>query len=235
MEEKTGKSTVRVEEQSLRKASTTSPSISSETSTVPPSPARRSIRAAFRHHTRNVHRTLRNAVPALENVFPFDKNDLKQLDLEKLHPRNAPLFPRNGFIGLFGSLLTLVLTAAILLAANNRHAPVPWGKFGLAPNSILSGILSLNSFCLSMAFAEGATIAWWYHAAHPDSTAAELHQTWSYAASKRAAFTAGRRINYVALATIFVALVVSLQSPKFRFVSILIAPSRSTVLSCSLH
>lgn len=148
-----------------------------------------------------------NSPPTTQPMYPFEHRDIRSFDPEMLRPGVAPAFPRNGFFGLIGSVCTLFLTLIILFFVNGRHQ---WkGRVSITPASLISGILSLNGFFVSMAFAEGATIAWWFNARAPGTTLDQLHHNWSVGASKKDAVLAGRKLNYVALATLFVALVVS--------------------------
>jgi hypothetical protein len=121
--------------------------------------------------------------------------------------RNAPLkrqanFPYIGFVGLVGSALTVLASWAILFALNHREV---LAIDFLTPASWLSAILSANNILLHLALTEGVNVAWWYRATTKQAPAAELHDTWTYGTSLSSAVLSGKKLNYVALATIAVA------------------------------
>ncbi|EXJ60470.1 hypothetical protein A1O7_04623 [Cladophialophora yegresii CBS 114405] len=75
----------------------------------------------------------------------------------------------------------------------------------LKPASWLSAILSANSVFLHIALTEGVTMAWWFMASRKSATVRDIHDTWTMGQSLSAVLLAGKRFNYVALATLFVA------------------------------
>ncbi|KAJ9614529.1 hypothetical protein H2200_002666 [Cladophialophora chaetospira] len=83
------------------------------------------------------------------------------------------------FMAITGSALTPFVSLAILLGV--RGDPV-WPNSGItkvvSPASLLSALLSLNSFLISFAWAQGATSAWWRRTKTPHVTYGELHRTW---------------------------------------------------------
>jgi hypothetical protein len=63
----------------------------------------------------------------------------------------------------------------------------------------------VNSVCLHIALSEGNNIAWWFRATRSEATIQDLHEFWTYGTSTVAALSSGRKFNYIALATLFVA------------------------------
>jgi hypothetical protein len=63
----------------------------------------------------------------------------------------------------------------------------------------------VNSVCLHIALTEGHNIAWWFRATRTDATIQDLHEIWAYGTSTVSALSSGRKFNYIALATLFVA------------------------------
>ena len=111
--------------------------------------------------------------------------------------------PWTGLIGLVGALTTAFLSFAVLKSIDGAQS---WtGSSGLKPASFISVILSANSILLHIALSEGVNVAWWYKANQKHTTAGELHEYYAYGNSLFAALKAGRRFNYVSLATIFIA------------------------------
>lgn len=113
-------------------------------------------------------------------------------------------FPWLGLACLLIALATLVFSFLIFHFIN--HEPEIESKY-LKPASWLSAIVSVNSIALHVALAEGVTTAWWYKASKADVTLQELHETWNMGTSTMAVLLAGKKFNYVAMATIFVATV----------------------------
>jgi hypothetical protein len=66
-------------------------------------------------------------------------------------------------------------------------------------------LLSANSVCLHIALTEGHNIAWWFRATRSDATIQDLHEFWAFGTSTVSAIKSGRKFNYIALATLFVA------------------------------
>lgn len=75
----------------------------------------------------------------------------------------------------------------------------------LKPASWLSAMISANSIALHIALSEGVTVAWWYKASRSDVTLRELHDTWVMGTSTMGVLFSGKRFNYVAMGTLFVA------------------------------
>ena len=66
-------------------------------------------------------------------------------------------------------------------------------------------MISANSIALHVALSEGVTIAWWYRASRAGVTLRELHDTWVMGTSTIGVLFSGKRFNYVAMGTLFVA------------------------------
>ena len=131
------------------------------------------------------------------SFFPWQ--DTKRLRRDQLMQKAT--FPWVGFLGLVGAAVTVVLSFVILRSIDGHE--VFQSKY-VKPAAWLSVILSANSILLHMAMTEGVNISWWYRASNERATAGQLHDTWAFGTSLASALTAGRRFNYLALATIFV-------------------------------
>ncbi|KIW72176.1 hypothetical protein PV04_00393 [Phialophora macrospora] len=131
--------------------------------------------------------------------FPWsaDKAEVKIQDITK-----ARYVPWLGIGALVLSGMT-ILFSWIVLKVIDGHMQKD-GRY-LKPASWLSVILSANSVLLGFAISEGITIAWWYTVSRTNATIRDIHEAWSLGSSIFAAIRAGKRFNYVALATIFVA------------------------------
>lgn len=119
-------------------------------------------------------------------------------------------FPWQGLIGLIGAALTVVASWGLLFGCNDTQQwqqSRPQVAKVLTPAAILSAIISANGILLHMAFSSGMSIAWWLRASKSKATVGELHETWVYSSGILGAVQAGRRFNYVALATIVVAMI----------------------------
>lgn len=121
---------------------------------------------------------------------------------------NKASFPVKGFVGLVGSVLTVLCSWALLFASNNTQQweqRYPSVARVLQPASILSAIISANGILLHMAFSDGMAIAWWLRATKARVPVDDLHATWATGSSALDAIKAGKRFNYIALATIVIA------------------------------
>jgi hypothetical protein len=121
---------------------------------------------------------------------------------------NKASFPVKGFVGLVGSVLTVLCSWALLFASNNTQQwaqRYPSVARVLQPASILSAIISANGILLHMAFSDGMAIAWWLRATKARVPVDDLHATWATSSSALDAIKAGKRFNYIALATIVIA------------------------------
>lgn len=119
-------------------------------------------------------------------------------------------FPVKGFVGLVGAVLTVLCSWALLFASSNTQQweqRFPTVAKILQPASILSAIISANGILLHLAFGEGMTIAWWLRATRTGTTPSELHDAWLASSSPLGAVQSGKRFNYMALATIVVAMI----------------------------
>lgn len=117
-------------------------------------------------------------------------------------PAHPSQFPWIGFICLLTSLSTVIFTFIIFFNINQH---VEFLNKYVKPASWLSAIVSVNSIALHIALNEGVTNAWWYKASRSDVTMQELHETYTMGTSTMAVLLAGKKFNYVAMATIFVA------------------------------
>ena len=138
----------------------------------------------------------------LPGFFPWKKSPHDKIRFKKAS------VPVKGFTGLVGAVLTVLCNWALLFASNNTQQweeRYPYVAKVLQPASILSAIISANDILLHMAFSEGMTIAWWLRATQARATVGDLHETWLTSSSLLDAVQAGKRFNYIALATIVIA------------------------------
>ncbi|KIW68717.1 hypothetical protein PV04_04641 [Phialophora macrospora] len=131
--------------------------------------------------------------------FPWsaDNGEVKMQDITK-----ARYVPWLGLCAMILSGMT-ILFSWIVLKVINGH--VQKEESYLKPASWLSAILSGNSVLLHIALSEGVTTAWWFMASRKNATVRDIHDMWSMGQSLSAVLLAGKRFNYVALATLFVA------------------------------
>src|SRR5271169_6281156 len=107
-------------------------------------------------------------------------------------------FPWYGIGALFGSVLGIVASIAILIASDKK----PISDWTFQPTVYLSIASTLTNITLYFAFTKGVTISWWRRAMKDETHLADLHRYWDYGSSLWAASTAGRRFNLVALACV---------------------------------
>jgi hypothetical protein len=142
--------------------------------------------------------------------FPWsaDKAEVKIQDITK-----ARYVPWLGLGALALSGMTILFSWIVLRVIDGNMQQE--GKY-LKPASWLSAILSANSVFVGFAISEGVTIAWWYTVSRTDATIRDIHEAWSLGSNIFAVLRAGKRFNYVALATLFVASVpINGKSPRY--------------------
>ena len=104
---------------------------------------------------------------------------------------------------MLGALFGVVAGVLVLRFSNKQ----PIENWSVQPTVYLAIASAATSIFLHFAFIEAVTVAWWYRAMKPNATISDLHRTWHYGQSLRAAVTSGRHFNAIALASILVALV----------------------------
>lgn len=131
--------------------------------------------------------------------FPWsvEKEEIKIQDVRK-----SRFVPWVGILALIGSALTILFSWIVLHVIDGK--PQVESSY-LKPASWLSAILSANSVLLHVALSEGVTTAWWFTASRKYATVRDIHEAWAQGHSLSAVLLSGRRFNYVALATLFVA------------------------------
>jgi hypothetical protein len=94
------------------------------------------------------------------SFFPWQETHDEDAKISHFSFRKLARFPAQGAVGIIGSVLTPILSWAILRIFNNsiitelpKHLPNPavW----------LSVVLSLNALFLHMAVSKGLAITWW--------------------------------------------------------------------------
>lgn len=141
--------------------------------------------------------------PTHARFFPWIKDE----ESHKAPLRDATSKPWLGILALTGSGCTSLLSLMVLLFIHNRAVWPDTGIYKLMqPASWLSALISINSTLLHIALTEGVTVAWWFKAGKPTTTVADLHDVWATGTSTVAAFQKWKKLNYVSLATLFVAI-----------------------------
>lgn len=110
--------------------------------------------------------------------------------------------PILGFAALLGALLGVGASIAILIKSDGQ----PTKSWSLQPTVYLAIASTVTNIALHFALTEGVTVAWWRRASKENTSIADLHRHWSYGNSLWAAFTSGKHVNMVAIASIFVAI-----------------------------
>lgn len=122
--------------------------------------------------------------------------------------RHTKVIPWKGIIALAISALTTILSLVLLLVLQCRKELWPttgWGRV-MQPASFISAFMSLNGAALHVALMEGVTVAWWYRATRPTANLEELHSLWYTGTSSFSAAQNLRKLSYVSLAALFVAI-----------------------------
>ncbi|OCT52683.1 hypothetical protein CLCR_09831 [Cladophialophora carrionii] len=145
------------------------------------------------------HRMLNGTRTWASRFFPWsaDNGEVNIQDVAK-----ARYVPWLGLMAMILSGMTILFSWIVLKVVDGD---VQKEESYLKPASWLSAILSGNSVLLHIALSEGVTTAWWFMASRRNATVRDIHETWSMGQSLSAVLLAGKRFNYVALATLFVA------------------------------
>lgn len=121
---------------------------------------------------------------------------------------SAKTFPWKGIAALLVSLLTTAGSFVILWRMQARQELMPttgiWRV--MQPASLISALMSINGAALHIALLEGVTVAWWYRATLPTANLGELHSLWATGTSSVEAAINIRRLSWVSLAALFVAI-----------------------------
>jgi hypothetical protein len=110
--------------------------------------------------------------------------------------------PWKGLGALILSLAGVIVSATILLVSNGDDV----GRWKFQPTVYLSIASTVTNIAHTYALFEGVTVAWWHKALKDGTTVADLHRVWSFGNSFLAAVWAGRHFNWIALASILVAI-----------------------------
>ncbi|OCT54389.1 hypothetical protein CLCR_00809 [Cladophialophora carrionii] len=145
------------------------------------------------------HRVVNGTRFWASRFFPWsaDKAEVKLHDITK-----ARYVPWLGLGALALSGLTILFSWIVLRVIDGHRQRE---ERYLKPASWLSAILSGNSVLLGFAMSEGITIAWWFTVSRRNVTVRDIHEAWSLGSSLFTVLRAGKRFNYIALATLFVA------------------------------
>lgn len=101
-------------------------------------------------------------------------------------------------LGLTTALLGIAASAVILAESNGK----PITDWYFQPTVYLAIVTAVTNILLSLSLAEAVNIAWWRRAQASETTIADLHRTWNYGHSFKAAFLSGRYANLVAVACV---------------------------------
>lgn len=121
------------------------------------------------------------------------------------NPWNPNLVRRLPWLGLaafLGALASAASSVALLVASDGKAT----SEWYIQPTVYLSISSTVTNLFLYLALSEGVNVAWWRRATREGTKLADLHRHWSYGNSFWAAFTSGRHLNLVALASVLVAL-----------------------------
>lgn len=110
--------------------------------------------------------------------------------------------PWMGLSCVLGALLGVV--ASILILAVSNDAPITDWRF--PPTVYLSISYTVTNILIVGAFSEGVTVSWWRKAMGEKTDLGDLHRYWAFGTSPVAAAGAGRKFNYMAFASLLVAL-----------------------------
>ncbi|EXJ65217.1 hypothetical protein A1O7_01558 [Cladophialophora yegresii CBS 114405] len=145
------------------------------------------------------HRVANGTRSWASRFFPWsaDKTEVKLQDITK-----ARYVPWAGLGALALSGLTILFSWIVLRVIDGHKQRE---ERYLKPASWLSAILSGNSVLLGYAMSEGITIAWWFTVSRRNATVWDIHEAWSLGSSLFTVLRAGKRFNYIALATLFAA------------------------------
>ncbi|TKA83976.1 hypothetical protein B0A55_00219 [Friedmanniomyces simplex] len=110
-------------------------------------------------------------------------------------------FPWAGFLCIVGALLGVVASIAILKASDG----VPISDWKYSPTVYLSISYTITNILLAVALSHGVTISWWRKALGAKTELGDLHRYWNFGTSPAAAFTSGKKFNFIAFACLLVA------------------------------
>ena len=108
-------------------------------------------------------------------------------------------FPWLGFGAILAVLLSISAVAAVLTTSDGKPQ-THWNRT-LQPNVILGALDSFTNVMLSVAAANGITIAWWRRALH-GTTVRDLHRSWSFSTSVFGIALNPQHFNIIALAAL---------------------------------
>jgi hypothetical protein len=110
--------------------------------------------------------------------------------------------PWDGLAALLGAIAGIVGSIVILVVSNGDHIT----KWSFQPTVYLSIISTLTNIMVQYALHQGTTTAWWSRALKAKTKIVDLHYSWAAGNSLLAALKSGRNFNFVALASILVAI-----------------------------
>lgn len=118
------------------------------------------------------------------------------------NPSLVRRLPWLSLAALLGALAGAASSVAVLVTSDGKAT----SEWYIQPTVYLSISSTVTNLFLYLALSEGVNVAWWRRATREDTKLVDLHRHWSYGNSFWAAFTSGRHVNLVALASILVAI-----------------------------
>lgn len=118
------------------------------------------------------------------------------------HPGGFARLPWVAFGALLGAIGGIVGSIAVLVVSDGT----PIAEWYFQPTVYLSIISTITNIMVHYALAEGVTTAWWTRALQSNTQMSDLHQYWKAGNSLLAALNLGRNFNFVAVASIIVAI-----------------------------
>nr|KAK5436956.1 hypothetical protein LTR18_009321 [Exophiala xenobiotica] len=117
-------------------------------------------------------------------------------------PGSVARLPSLGFAALVGAVLCIAASAGILIASNGR----PITDWRIQPTVWLAVVSTAFNILLHYGLSEGINVSWWRRVMQPQIQLGDLHRNWAFGNSLRAAVTAGRYVNIIAIASILTAI-----------------------------
>ncbi|KAK5701879.1 hypothetical protein LTR97_004697 [Elasticomyces elasticus] len=107
-----------------------------------------------------------------------------------------------GVLCILGAVAGVAASIAILRLSDG----VPITDWRYAPTVYLSISYTITNILLAIALSHGVTISWWRRALGAKTELGDLHRYWNFGTSPLAAATAGRKFNFIAFASLIVAI-----------------------------
>ena len=143
-------------------------------------------------HTKHVTSTVTPLIPAAASLY----------NRKPWNPNVGRRIPWKGLGALLGGIAGIGAAVAILIMSDGQ----PTSKWSVQPAVYLAIASAVTNICIHFALGRAVTVAWWKRATQPNTKLADLHRLWSYGDSLWESIVAGRNVNLIAFASIFVAI-----------------------------